>query len=128
MFPSIFVGHDLTRVPMTAVLFTAAIIVGCGDPGPTDIEQVMSTISDLSDAARDDEFFRSLFVDGTAPVDAERVLYSKYIFNMDEPTVTGETAKVNVKVTNAEGDVLGTKEWVFLFDAGQWKIQRAPLP
>ena len=128
MFRSIVVGRDLTRVPMTAVLFTAAIIVGCGDPGPTDIEQVMATISDLSDAARDAEFFRSLFVDGTAPVDAERVSYSKYIFNMDEPTVTGETAKVNVQVTNAQGDVLGTQEWVFLFDAGQWKIQRAPLP
>ena len=128
MFPPIVVGRDLTRVAVTAVLFTAAIIVGCGDPGPTDIEQVMATISDLPDAARDVESFHTLFVDGTAPVDAERVSYSKYIFNMDEPTVSGETAKVNVQVTNAQGDVLGTQEWVLLFDAGQWKIQRAPLP
>jgi hypothetical protein len=92
VFRHIVVGRGPTPAAVSAVLciellFTAAIIIGCGDSGPTDIEQVMATISDLPDAARDSESFDSLFVDGAAPGADERVRYSKYIFNMDEPTV-----------------------------------------
>lgn len=128
MHRCLVVERVLPRMAVTAVLFTATITIGCRDSGPTDVEQVMATISNLPDASREVESFQSLFVDGAAPAAAERVRYSQYIFIMDEPTVTGETARVTVQVTNAEGDVLGTQEWVFLFEAGQWKIQHAPLP
>lgn len=128
MFRRFIVGRDLARATLISVLFTTTVIVGCRDPGPTNIEQVMAAVSNLSDAARDSESFDSLFVDGAAPADAERLRYSTFLFNMDQPTVIGETAKVNVQFTNAQGEDLGIKEWVFVFDAGQWMIQSAPLP
>ena len=113
---------------VASLTWIAAFIVGCGDSGPTDVEQVMTTISDLPDAARDTEYFDSLFVDGVAPAADERARYSQLIFNVDEPNVSGQTAKVNVHVTNAAGDDLGMQEWIFTLDEGQWKIQQAPLP
>ncbi len=119
-------GQILTRV--AEGLYLTALIAGCGDAQPSDVEQVMAAISDLPDAARDAEFFDSLFVAGAAPAAGERARYSQYIFNADEPTVTAQSAKVNIRITNADGDDLGTQEWVFARDDGQWKIEQAPLP
>ncbi|HYW80950.1 MAG TPA: hypothetical protein VE890_15320, partial [Thermoguttaceae bacterium] len=47
----------------------------------------------------------------------------------EKATVTGDTAKATITVTNADdGSVVGEVEWEFVKEGETWKIKSAPLP
>lgn len=108
--------------------FHFATVVGCGDPAPTDAEQVNVVIANLSEAALDRESFESFFVAGSAPRESQRRRYREYFYEMDSPTVSGSSATASVRILNAAGEVLDEREWSFSTVDGRWKINTAPLP
>jgi len=86
----------------------------------------MEAVSNLSDAARDQETFRELFVDGKAPDSGRLDDYARCLVNMEPPQVDGlfATAEVRVTIDGRES----THQWSFARTDGVWKIQEAPLP
>ena len=116
--------HALAAV----VALHAAMTIGCGDSGPTDSDQVNVAIANLSEAALERESFESFFVAGSAPGESERPRYRGYFYEMDPPKVTGDTATARVRILDADGDLVGEKDWLFSRVDDQWKISTAPLP
>ena len=109
------------------VLVTAflglALISGCGG-ADAEVEEVNVTIANLSDAAMDPESFRDFFVDGAVPDDKQRQRYRGLFYEMDAPKISGDSAVTNVRIINAEGEMLTEKEWSFAKVEGEWKNHR----
>jgi hypothetical protein len=122
------VASDRFHLFVAVTALHLPLIIGCGDPAPTDAEEVNFTIANLSDAAVDTESFQSFFVDGSAPDESKRRRYRKHFYEMDSPKISGNSATTMVRIMNATGEVLGEKEWAFSKVDAQWKINTAPLP
>jgi hypothetical protein len=110
------------------ILFYLTVVIGCGDPVAIEAEEMNITIANLADAAADRESFRSFFVDGAAPGESQRHRYRDYYYAMKPLEISGDSATVTVRITDANGQVLGEKEWGFSKVGTRWKINSAPLP
>lgn len=119
---------DRTVLAVTCMVVVGSLFVGCGSTEPTDKEQVVIVISNLADAARDAESFNDFFAKGAAPNEADRAQYSKYLFQLGKPDVSGKSAFADVDITNTDGVSLGELPWEFVLEDGEWKILNAPLP
>ena len=102
---------------------------GSGEYTPGNDDMIAEAVSHISDAAAEPESFQALFVDGTAPPEAQRKRYRKYTFDAADVAVAGDTATVQVSIISPFDDQsVGEAEWTCARAAGQWRLQNAPLP
>ena len=108
--------------------------VGCGPSSShtefanKDVEQIVSLVWNVGDAARNAERVQGLFVPGSDPTEAERTALASLSYSLvSDPKITGESATVRIRVSSAQGEILGEVEWTAAREAGgEWKLRSAP--
>jgi hypothetical protein len=125
------------RSAPTAVLALSALAVlaGCSSgkreaTNLTDHVAIQQILRSFGGSASDPRNVPTWFAQGAAPPAAEQSKYAKYSYRAEgDPTVSGDTATVKVKLRDAKSDnEAGIVEWTFVNEGGQWKIKSAPLP
>lgn len=114
----------------SALLALLVLCCGCASepPGPNPIEQLQMVIANLPDSATKPDRFKSFFVAGAAPGDADRMKYRAIMLRAKTATQSGETATVRVQVEDVQGIKLGEVDWTAVKEGPDWKLKTAPLP
>jgi hypothetical protein len=110
----------------------ALLLIGCGGSGDSvkddDSGSVKMFLEGYEDI-REPRFIGRHFAAGKAPAKTELAKYAKHgIEIVGTPRVQGSSATVQVKILDAKGKDLGTKEWTLVKDGSAWKFESAPLP
>jgi hypothetical protein len=120
-----------------ASLLTILMVAGCGgNPlgkssfrgAATDPQRIRRTIDSLHSGRG---AWKTAFVEAALPSGAAEEAFLKYQFSPppeDEVKIDGDSATAKVRVTDADGNVVGEVEWTLKQEAGLWKISAAPLP
>ena len=113
----------------------AFALLGCGGsekfgPPTGDEAEIRALVAQMGDASGNAKSFKEYFASGaTVPTDKERERYRKYLYDMmKSPSISGDTAKIQVRVRDDEKGPLGTVEWAFVKEGGKWKAKSAPMP
>jgi len=107
------------------------LIAGCGstdDGESTEADRVSALVSDVSDAASRPDAFRALFVDGSAPHDAQRAQYKNYMYLATNVDIEGDEATVEVLVEDGGDNTIGTVTWTARRQNNAWKLDSVALP
>lgn len=109
------------------------MLPGCGSGGDgktveTEDEQVKQVIREFDDVKNHKAGFTNTFAKGAAPAEAQRKSYFKNTFAPGKVSISGDTAKVQVKVLDeAREKVQREVEWTCVKEGGLWKLKSAPL-
>ena len=128
----------LAAVTRTTAIVMLIVVAGCGEErGKSDlsgVELVIGQIASVSGAAGEPnrERWEGLFVEGTAPDDAQRAKYAplQFVWDRQKVSLSGTTATATITVMkSADGQPVGEPvEWEFVGEGTSWKIKNAPLP
>ena len=123
--------NRLTSIFLAAVI--APVVMGCGTRakvGDADLvnrTQISAVVVSLTDAVQDPAKFGKLWV--TPPDAATAAKYKEYLYySGGQPSLSGTTAKIKMKLEKPAGTVAGEPEWEFEKSGDTWKIKSAPLP
>ena len=119
----------LCRIPVFLALL---LTVGCGGSGDSvkddDSASVKMFLEGYEDI-REPRFIGRHFAAGKVPPKPELAKYAKHgIEIVGTPRVQGSSANVQVKIFDAKGKEVGTKEWTLVKDGTAWKLESAPQP
>ena len=105
---------------------------GCGgdeQQQPLTEKQEVCAAADMSDMIGDPEDFKSLFVEGAVPDDAQRMRYKGHVFAASDPAISGNTATMTVTIRKTSTfEVVGETEWTAEKVGERWVLKAAPLP
>ena len=89
----------------------------------------IADVADMSDMIGDPEDFKSLFVEGAVPDDAQRMRYKGHVFAASDPAISGNTATMTVTIRKTSTfEVVGETEWTAEKVGERWVLKAAPLP
>jgi hypothetical protein len=122
----------------TLVFSAAALLLlagGCGGSGAMpkkapDDQMLRGLIPSVRESAETAARFKTAFVEGAAPGDAERQRYFKYAYEIKPPvSFSGDEATVTVAVRSvASQEIVGEAQWTAVKSGDEWKLKSAPLP
>ena len=113
----------------TVLLLLAVAAIGCSDGGVgTPSDEFSQLVSSVSDFAGDVEKFEAMFADEAVPPESERAEYGRYSFWAKQVSVSGDSARMTVEVSDLDDKIVGEVEWTAVREDGQWKFNHAPLP
>ena len=99
------------------------------DVGSEDGQQIVALIDSLSDEAHDRTKLKSAFSSDCKLSPREMGRYTRYQYAFKgRPQINGNTATCTVVLTPITTGEDVEKEWSFVKEGSQWKIQSAPLP
>lgn len=121
-------------LPGAALAAALVLAAGCSDApsrpsfGGPDADAIVKVVEELTDASQ--ATLKKCFTARALPDQAGRARLSSHSVEIvGAPTVSGDTAKARVKfVSFATSQDAGEKEWAFVKEGGDWKINEAPLP
>lgn len=131
------------RLPLLAMGVASLLVVGCEDAGELAATNSINTrVTSLADAAYDGQVFAASFIDGAVP--DNRGDYARMKIEVaGEPTVSGQGAKVPVKLIPLGGEIspeggmsaatgelpqeIVQTSWSLKKVGEEWKIAKAPL-
>ncbi len=132
-----------TGLPSASFVFLAAVagllVAGCGGgveksmpkTAPDD-QKIRGLIPAMRESAENAARFKTMFVEGAVPSEAERQRYHKYAYEIKSPaSISGDEATVTVAVRNIAGkeqEIVGEAEWTAVRSGNEWKLKTAPLP
>lgn len=126
--------------PATLLVWATAVLLlagGCGGGGgipktAPDEQKIRGLIPAVRESAETAARFKTVFVEGAVPGEAERQRYRKYAYEIKPPVkFSGDEATVTVAVRNVAGkgqESLGETEWTAVRSGSEWKLKSAPLP
>lgn len=111
-------------------------VAGCGQSEEefltSDANVICEMVADVAGAVSDPARFESIFATGAVPPESERAKYgapNMYEAGVEDVSISGDTATINVTVTSAEDDsVIGEVTWTAVKEDNRWKLKEAPLP
>jgi hypothetical protein len=115
------------------VLFTTAMVFGCGSPPPAeplnmggeDGSAIATIIEDFNDAITSQKKLSALFASGAKQPEMSKLTGLSFSI-VGKPTVTGGSAKAQVLIEKA-GQKVAEATWSFEKAGDKWKIKEAPL-
>ena len=127
------IARAVWAIRMWNVLLIAstALVAGCGVVGASseDVDAARQSVAAIGDAVPHPARFTQLYVEGSAPSDAERPKYGLYRFWGRTASVSGDTATVTVEVTDRKtNQIIGDFEWIVVKENDNWKLKDTPLP
>jgi hypothetical protein len=121
----------VVHTPTAAVALAAlAFLAGCrassNDAGGlAEGDQVRQFVRSMDGKSK---FLADRFAKGSAPAAGDLAKYGKYKYRVDgNPSISGESATAKIKLLDDKDQQVGTAEWTFVKEGGQWKIKTAPL-
>jgi hypothetical protein len=108
-----------------------SLVAGCGstdDGESSEADRVSALVSEVGDAAARPDAFRALFVEGSAPDDAQRQQYRDYMYLATNVDIEGAEATIEVLVEDAGDNVVGTVTWTARRQDNTWKLDTVALP
>lgn len=107
-----------------------ATTTGCGesDPEPTEANDVLNVLANISDAGSNPEKLKEIFAESAIPDKAWLQEASQYTIRAIDAEITGDTATATVDLeVNATGEVASEQTWNCERSGETWKITSAPL-
>ena len=122
----------MLRKPCLLVALGLLAMLGCAgssdsvkDDDSSSVRMFLESYEDF----REPRFIGRHFAKGKAPAKNELANYAKYSLEVvGTPRVQGTTATAQVKLLDAKGNEVATKEWTLIKDGLAWKLENAPLP
>lgn len=122
---------------LSAVAVGSFGLIGCSEStssapnyGGADGTAIARLVEQLNEDKTRKKAARSTFAAGVKLSDADFKKLAKYEYEVEgKPWVSGDTAAATVAFrSESSGDEPEPKEWSFVKENGQWKVQAAPLP
>jgi hypothetical protein len=132
----------IPRPCQTIALLAAAWLLvmagGCGGdalPKVKEDQKLRGLIPAVRESAESAARFKTIFVEGAVPADAELPRYRKYAYEINAMNASGDEATVTVAVRSipsgkkvGSGEIVGEVEWTAVKSGDEWKLKNAPLP
>jgi len=122
----------MLRKPCLLVALGLLAMLGCGGSSDSVKDDDSSSVRMFLDAYEDfcePRLISRQFAAGKVPAKSELAKYAKYRLEVvGTPRVQGTTATAQVKLLDAKGNEVATKEWTLIKDGLAWKLENAPLP
>jgi len=119
---------------MFAALTTVALIGGCSsdtqkplDLGSADANQIGQLIDEINEAKGNPKRLAALWAAKVQVPDAKKFTFFDYSLG-GRPRVNGDSATCVVRIDDSRTGETSQKEWTFVKQGNEWKIQDAPLP
>jgi len=116
---------------LCSILVLLMFALGCGssdnNSNQSELQVLAGVISSVQEKSSHPSPAKTLFE--KVPPIPELKLYAALQFELiGSPSVSGDTAKVNVKATDQSGKDLGTAIWSLKKSANGWMLSDSPIP